>query len=105
MIPLRFLTFSTTTFSSVGEKLASRVPPSCSFTEYWSPVNNPNSFFFDPVPPENIEGEVQSIPRNKTYGGFTLVRSIFHPVLNTLFLALYPTLSISLCKKVSFHPN
>ena len=53
-------------FSSVGEKLASRLSPSsCSFTEYLSPNNYPNSFF-DAVSPVDIE--ILSIPRNKTYG-------------------------------------
>ena len=56
-------------FSSVGEKLASRVPSSsCSFTEYLSPNYDPNSFFFDAVSPVDIEREILSIPRNKAYG-------------------------------------
>lgn len=40
----------------------------CSFTEYLSPNNNPNSFFFDAVSPVDIEQEILSISRNKTYG-------------------------------------
>ena len=54
-------------FSSVGEKLVLRVPPSCSFTHYLSPNNFPNSFF-EAVSPVDIEREILSIPRNKTYG-------------------------------------
>ena len=67
---MRFLIFSTIIyFSSAGEKLASRVPPSsCSFTDYLSPNNYPNFFFFDAVSPVDIEREILSIPRNKTYG-------------------------------------
>ena len=33
-----------------------------------SPINKPNSFFFDPVSPEDIEREIQSILGYKTYG-------------------------------------
>ena len=44
--PLEISNIFNNYFSSVGEKLASRVPPSsCSFTDYLSPNNYPNSFF------------------------------------------------------------
>ena len=33
-----------------------------------SSINNPNSFFFDPVSREDIDREIQSILRYKTYG-------------------------------------
>ena len=53
--PLEISNIFNNYFSSVGEKLASRVPPSsCSFTEYLSPNNYPNSFFFDAVSPVDI---------------------------------------------------
>ena len=65
--PLEISNIFNNYFSSVGEKLASRVPPSsCSFTDYLSPNNYPNSFFFDAVSPVDIEHEILSIPRNKT---------------------------------------
>ena len=35
---------------------------------YLSPNKYPNSFFFDAVSPVDIEREILSIPRNKTYG-------------------------------------
>ena len=44
--PLEISNIFNNYFSSVGEKLASRVPPSsCSFTDYLSPNNYPNSLF------------------------------------------------------------
>ena len=65
--PLEISNIFNNYFSSVGEKLASRVPlSSCSFTDYLSPNNCPNSFFFDAVSPVDIEREILSIPRNKT---------------------------------------
>ena len=65
--PLEISNIFNNYFSSVGEKLASPVPPSsCSFTDYLSPNNYPNSFFFDAVSPVDIEREILSIPRNKT---------------------------------------
>ena len=54
--PLEISNIFNNYFSSVGEKLASRVPPSsCSFTDYLSPNNYPNSFFFDAVSTVDIE--------------------------------------------------
>ena len=67
--PLEISNIFNNYFSSVGEKLASHVPPSsCSFTDYFSPSNYPNSFFFDAVSSVDIEHEILSITRNKTYG-------------------------------------
>ena len=89
--PLEISNISNNYSSSVGEKLVLRVPSSsCSFSEYLWLNNNPNSFFFDPVFPIDIEREIlcMSIPINKTYGLY-LVRTRFYPVLNTLFLAHY----------------
>ena len=85
-------------FSSVSEKLASRVPPSsCSFTDYLSPNNYPNSFFFKAVSPVDIEREILSIPRNKTYGLYCCLIHILSGAKHIIFL-------ISRCKKASFHP-
>ena len=70
--PLEISNIFNNYFSSVSEKLASRVPPSsCSFTDNLSPSNYPNSFFFDAVSPVDIEREILSIPRNKTYGPYS----------------------------------
>ena len=67
--PLEISNIFNNYFSSVGEKLASRVPSSsCSFTDYLLPNIYPNSFFFDAVSPVDIESEILSIPKNKTYG-------------------------------------
>ena len=67
--PLEISNIFNNYFSSVGKKLASCVPPSsCSFTDYLSPNNYPNSSFFDAVSSVDIEREILSIPRNKTYG-------------------------------------
>ena len=56
-------------FTSVGHNLATQVPSSSHrFTEYLSSNNNYGSFFFDPVSPDDIEGEILSIPKNKSYG-------------------------------------
>ena len=67
--PLEISNIFNNYFSSVGEKLASRVPSSsCSFTDYLSSNYNTNSFFFDVVSPVDIEREMLSIPRNKAYG-------------------------------------
>ena len=66
--PLEISNIFNNYFSSVGEKLASHVPPSsCSFTDYFSPNNYPNSFF-DAVSSVDIEHEILSKSRNKTYG-------------------------------------
>ena len=52
---------------SVGKNLASRVPRSPRyFAEYLYPSYNPSSFFFDPVTPAEIEGEILLISKNKT---------------------------------------
>ena len=56
-------------FTSVGHNLATQVPSSShSFTEYLSSNNNNGSFSFDPVSPDDIEREILSIPKNKSYG-------------------------------------
>ena len=56
-------------FTSVGHNLATQVPNSSHrFNEYLSPNNNFGSFFFDPVSPDDIEREILSIPKNKSYG-------------------------------------
>ena len=56
-------------FTSVGHNLATQVPNSSHrFNKYLSSNNNFGSFFFDPVSPENIEREMLSIPKNKSYG-------------------------------------
>ena len=52
-------------FSSVGRKLASKIPPTtCNFTEYLS-GNYSESFFFNSVTALEIEKETFSIPLNK----------------------------------------
>ena len=55
-------------FSSVGHKLASKLPP-CNrhFTEFLN-QNHENSFFFYSVTPTEIETEILSIPLNKAHG-------------------------------------
>jgi len=56
-------------FTSAGLNLATQVPSSSHrFTEYLSPNNNFGSFFFDPVSHDDIECEILSIPKNKSYG-------------------------------------
>ena len=56
-------------FTSVGHNLATQVPNSSHrFKEFLSPNNNFGSFFFDPVSPDDIEREILSIPKNKSYG-------------------------------------
>ena len=56
-------------FTSVGHNLATQVPSSSyRFTEYLSPNNNPSSFFFDSVSPDDIERKILYIPKNKAYG-------------------------------------
>ena len=53
----------------VGHNLATQVPSSSHrFTEYLSPNNNPSSFFFDSISPDDIKHEILSIPKNKAYG-------------------------------------
>ena len=55
-------------FSSVGRKLASKIPPTtCNFTEYLS-GNYSESFFFNSVTALEIEKETFSIPLNKAHG-------------------------------------
>ena len=55
-------------FTSVGHNLATQVPNSSHrFNEFLSPNNNFGSFFFDPVSPDDIEREILSIPKNKSY--------------------------------------
>ena len=67
--PLEISNIFNNYFSSVGEKLASCVPPySCSFTDYCHPIIILTPSFFDAVSPVDIEREILSIPRNKTYG-------------------------------------
>ena len=41
---------------------------SISFTNYLSEINNPNSFAFNLVTPEEIELEILNVPMKKVYG-------------------------------------
>ena len=59
-------------FTSIGEKLASRVSRSSRvFYEYFSPKSYSNSVFFTPDSPADVEREILSIPKNKAYGFFS----------------------------------
>ena len=50
-------------------KLASNMQnSSISFTNYLSEINNPNSFAFNLVTPEEIELEILNVPMKKVYG-------------------------------------
>ena len=56
-------------FASVEYKLASNMQnSSISFTNYLSQINNPNSFDFNLVTPEEIELEILNVPMKKLYG-------------------------------------
>jgi len=60
-------------FSSVGRKLASKIPPTYgNFTEYLS-SNYSESFFFNPVTALEIENEIVSIPVNKAHGLYSCI--------------------------------
>ena len=53
-------------FSSVGRKLADNVPSSSRhFSDYFADQVYPNSFFFYPVTPSEVESEILSTPPNK----------------------------------------
>jgi hypothetical protein len=53
-------------FSSIGHKLASKMPnSSTSFHEYLSNSTNPFSFAFNYVSPKELELEIMAIPLNK----------------------------------------
>ena len=41
------------------------------FTQYLSPNSNFGSFFFHPASPDDIEREILSIPKNKSYGRYS----------------------------------
>ena len=66
--PTKILDVLNIPFSSVGRKLASKIPPTTyNFTEYLS-GNYSESFFFNPVTALEIENETFSIPLNKVRG-------------------------------------
>ena len=70
--PLKISNLFNRYFTSVGHNLATQVPSSSHrFTEYLSSNNNYGSFFFDPVSPDDIEREILSIPKNKSYGSYS----------------------------------
>jgi hypothetical protein len=56
-------------FSSVGEKLASKMPNSSKhFSDYFNDSNYPNSFFFTPITSSEVEFEIKLIPYGKATG-------------------------------------
>jgi hypothetical protein len=56
-------------FSTIGKKLASKLPNSNThFSQYLNSHNYLNSFFFNPVIPSEVELEITSMPCNKADG-------------------------------------
>ena len=56
-------------FASVGHNLASKInAPSTKYSDYLTPLNIQNSFFFTPVSEDEIINEIMLTPNNKSYG-------------------------------------
>ena len=55
-------------FATVGDKLASAIPEvSGTFSNYLDPPLS-NTFYFDPIIPQEVESEIITLPENKAYG-------------------------------------
>ena len=55
-------------FATVGDKLASAIPEvSDTFSNYLDPPLS-NTFYFDPIIPQEVESEITTLPENKAYG-------------------------------------
>ena len=55
-------------FATVGDKLASDIPEvSDTFSNYLDPPLS-NTFYFDPIIPQEVESEITTLPENKAYG-------------------------------------
>ena len=76
-------------FSSVGQTLADNIPSSNRhLSDYFGDQVYPNSFFFDPVTPSEIESEILLTPLNRTYGLYSgpirILKGANHVVSATL---------------------
>ena len=55
--------------ATIGQKLSSNIPDSnTQFTEFLRDINVNESFFFNPVNPEEVELEILQTPSNKSFG-------------------------------------
>ena len=88
-------------FTSVGHNLATQVPSSSHrFTEYLSSNNNYGSFIFDPFSPVDIEREILSIPKNKSYGLYSRPIRILSCAKHILSGPLAHTFNMSVQKAI-----
>ena len=56
-------------FATIGQKLSSNIPDSnTQFTEFLRDIDVNESFFFNPVTPEEVELEILQTPSNKSFG-------------------------------------
>ena len=56
-------------FATIGQKLSSYIPDSSTqFTEFLRGINVNESFFFNPVTPEEVELEILQTPSIKSFG-------------------------------------
>ena len=79
--PFRLPNIINKCFSSVGNNLASKLPPAeHPYMDYLCNSKSPDtSFFFKPVTPHEVKLEILSMPSNKSYGFLVL-----HNFLNAL---------------------
>ena len=83
-------------FSSVGQKLASKVPDSNRhFSEYLTNVNCAHSFFFEPVTSLEIELEISLLPSNKAYGLYSCPVRVLKCAKNIISSLLAEMMNIS----------
>lgn len=85
-------------FSLVEYNLASKMPHLLKkYSEYLPQVNSPDSFFFNPVSPSEIELQIMSIPQSKAHGLYffptCILRSAKHIISQHLPVLLYKSIT------------
>lgn len=74
-------------FATCGSALAAKLPHSeRHYSEYLRPSNHINSFFFNPVTPDEIESEISLLPMGKSHGVYscpTRILKIAKTVIST----------------------
>ena len=85
--PSKLPTFLNQHFATCGSALAAKLPHSeRHYSEYLGPSNQINSFFFNPVTPDEIESEISLLPMGKSHGVYscpTRILKIAKTVIST----------------------
>jgi hypothetical protein len=88
-------------FSTIGKKLASKLPNSNThFSQYLNSHNYLNSFFFNPVIPSEVEFEITSMPCNKADGLYSCPIRILKCIKQQISWPLAEIINLSIQKGV-----